>query len=76
MMGRGVPRPHHKIFRGGRVIGQVTSGNFAPFLKKYIGLAYIQTADSVPGTEIEVEIRHQRIPARIVATPFYQRRRP
>jgi aminomethyltransferase len=76
MVGRGVPRPHHEIFRGGRVVGQVTSGNFAPSLKKYIGLAYIQTADSVPGTEIEVEIRGQRIPARIVATPFYQRRRP
>ena len=76
MVGRGVPRPRHQVFRGGRLIGQVTSGNFAPFLKKYIGLAYIQTADSVAGTEIEVEIRGQQIPARIVATPFYQRKRP
>ena len=76
MVGRGVPRPHHKIFRGGRLIGQVTSGNFAPFLKKFIGLAYVQTADSAAGTEIEIEIRNQQIPARIVATPFYHRRRP
>jgi aminomethyltransferase len=76
MVGRGVPRPHCTIIKDGRFIGESTSGNFAPFLKKYIGLAYIQAADSAIGTQVGVEIRSQPVPARIVATPFYQRKRP
>jgi aminomethyltransferase len=76
MVGRGVPRPHCTILKDGRFIGESTSGNFAPFLKKYIGLAYVQAADSAIGTQVGVEIRSQPVPARIVATPFYQRKRP
>jgi aminomethyltransferase len=76
MVGRGVPRPRHKISLNGKPVGEVTSGNFAPFLKKYIGLGYVQTPDSVVGEKIEIEIRGQQIPARIVAKPFYRRKRP
>lgn len=75
MVGRGVPRQHYRIFREGKQIGEVTSGGFGPFLKKYIGLAYLESAQAAAGIEIEVQIRGNSIPARIVPTPFYQRKR-
>ena len=53
--------------------GRVTSGGPAPCLKKNIGMAYVPTESSAVGTEIEVSIRGQLAPARIVALPFYKR---
>ena len=38
-------------------------------------MAYVATADAEPGTMVEVEIRDQRVPAEVVALPFYQRPR-
>lgn len=59
----------------GRQIGYVTSATFSPILKKYIALASIRRDFAQPGTNIEVEltvefVRH-RVPARVVATPFF-----
>jgi aminomethyltransferase len=51
----------------------VTSGSFAPYLKKNIGLAYVPAASSSPGSEIEIEIRGRRAKAVVVPTPFYKR---
>jgi aminomethyltransferase len=73
MTGRGIARHGYPVWLDGQSIGAVTSGSHAPFLRKAIGLAYLPTARTVIGTEIEVEIRGQRIAARVVATPFYKR---
>jgi aminomethyltransferase len=53
--------------------GRVTSGSPSPFLKKNIGMAYVPTAYSDVGTEIQIAIRTHRAPARIVSLPFYRR---
>ena len=53
----------------------VTSGTFAPFLQKSIGLAYLPTARAAVGTELAIDIRGRRIAARVVPTPFYKRPR-
>jgi aminomethyltransferase len=53
----------------------VTSGSFAPFLKKSIGLCYLPAARASVGTGLEVEIRGRRVAARVVPTPFYKRPR-
>ena len=38
-------------------------------------MAYVATGDAEPGTMVEVEIRGQRVPAEVVALPFYRRAR-
>ena len=42
MMERGIARDGYKVLEDdGREIGYVTSGSYAPFLKKNIALAYL-----------------------------------
>jgi aminomethyltransferase len=72
MLDKGVPRQHYAIVRDGETVGEVTSGILSPTLGKAIGLAYIQVPHHKRGTEIEIEIRKRRIPAKVVRTPFYK----
>ena len=71
--GRAVARHGFPAFVGGRPAGAVTSGSFAPFLRKNIGLVYLPDGSWEPGTRFEVEIRGRREPAVVVPTPFYKR---
>ena len=41
----------------GKEIGYVTSGSYAPFLKKNIALAYVPVEQSEIGNEVAVQIR-------------------
>jgi aminomethyltransferase len=68
-----IARDGYPVWIAGNPAGKVTSGSPAPFLKKNIGMAYVPTASSARGTALEVGIRANREPARIVATPFYKR---
>ena len=73
MVGPGIARDGHPVWIEGRIGGQVTSGSYAPYLKKNIGLAYVPPASADVGQEIEIEIRGKKAPARVVALPFYKR---
>jgi aminomethyltransferase len=73
--GRGIARHGYPIHAGDRVTGIVTSGTQSPTLGEAIAMGYVATADAEPGTMIDVEIRGQRVPAEVVALPFYRRRR-
>jgi len=75
VVGRGIARHGYPVFVGDEAAGAVTSGTYAPFLKKNIGLAYLPAARAELGTELEVDIRGRRVPARVVPTPFYKRAR-
>jgi aminomethyltransferase len=59
----------------GKPVGTITSGTFAPFLKKNIGLAYLPIALAQPGSRFEIDIRGRLEPAVVVPTPFYKRAR-
>ena len=72
MLERGIPRQGHAIWRG-VPIGRVTSGSYAPTLKKNVGLGYVPITESEVGREIFVEIRGTKLKARIVEIPFYKR---
>jgi aminomethyltransferase len=74
MIERGIARDSYRILNGeGEQIGYVTSGSYAPFLKKNIALAYVPPEFSALGTELQVEIRNQGVKAKVVPTPFYKR---
>jgi len=74
MIERGIARDGYKVFDdSGREIGYVTSGSYAPFLKKNIALAYVPPEFAVVGSHVKVECRSQGVKAQIVPTPFYKR---
>ncbi len=74
MTGRGIARDGYKVLdKSGAAIGVVSSGSFAPFLKKNIALAYVPPAQAAIGGTVSVEIRGQSVEACIVPTPFYKR---
>ncbi|HXH28223.1 MAG TPA: glycine cleavage T C-terminal barrel domain-containing protein, partial [Candidatus Polarisedimenticolia bacterium] len=75
LLDAGVARHGYTVRQDGRESGRVTSGGFAPSLKKSIALAYLPAPRSSVGTECAVVIRGRDAAARIVATPFYRRAR-
>ena len=76
MIDRGIARDGYKVLDGAaREIGYVTSGSYAPFLKKNIALAYVPPQHSQLESCLQVEIRGQGVAAKVVPTPFYKRPR-
>ncbi|HUQ78038.1 MAG TPA: glycine cleavage system aminomethyltransferase GcvT [Patescibacteria group bacterium] len=75
MRGRGIARHGYPIHAGPRTTGVVTSGTHSPSLGEAVAMGYVATADAEPGTMVNVEIRGQRVPAEVVALPFYRRAR-
>ena len=74
MVERGIARDRYRVLDdSGREIGYVTSGSYAPFLKKNIALAYVPPEFSKVGGTVKVEIRGQGVKAQVVPTPFYKR---
>jgi aminomethyltransferase len=62
------------LYTGHRQVGYATSHTFSPLLKKYIGLATIETRFAEPGTVLEMEftVEHHRRRGRaaVVELPF------
>ena len=75
MTGRGIARHGYPIWAGGAEVGAVTSGTHAPTLGKALGMGYVPVALAAVGSAIEVEIREQKVAARVVEMPFYRRAR-
>jgi aminomethyltransferase len=71
--GRGIARHGYPVLIHDERVGEVTSGTYAPFLQKNIGLCYVPAARAAVGTELAVDIRERKVPARVVPTPFYKR---
>ncbi|MGC1200626.1 MAG: glycine cleavage system aminomethyltransferase GcvT [Candidatus Acidiferrales bacterium] len=73
MSDKRIGRDGYPVIVAGREAGRVTSGCPAPYLKKNIGMAFVPPESATVGTEIEIGIRGQAAPARIVPLPFYKR---
>ncbi len=73
MLDKRIGRDGYPVFVEDREAGRVTSGGPAPSLRKNIGMAYVPPQSSGAGTSIEIGVRGQRAPARIVPLPFYKR---
>ncbi len=57
----------------GDAIGEVTSGTFSPSLERGAGMAYVRAELAEPGTELEIDVRGKRRPARVGSKPLYRR---
>jgi len=74
MIERGIARDGYKVWdEADREIGYITSGSYAPFLRKNIALAYVPPEQAALGSTLKVEIRGQGVRAQVVPTPFYKR---
>ena len=74
MIDRGIPRGHYELAdANGNTIGEVTSGTQSPTLSKGIGLGYVPTALSKPGSEIFVKVRDKLLKAEVVKLPFVKK---
>lgn len=70
---RRVPRHGYKIkSEDGGEIGVVTSGTMSPILEYPIGMGYVQTANSKPGSKIFIDINNKLFEATVVKVPFVQ----
>jgi len=70
--GKAIPRHEHKVYLNDKEIGWISSGMFAPTLKKSLALAYIDKGIAKTGSIVEVEIRKKKVEAEIVKLPFYR----
>ena len=57
----------------GDFVGEVTSGTLSPTLEVAIAMAYVPPGHAQVGTMLEVGVRATRVPAEVVALPFYRR---
>jgi aminomethyltransferase len=67
--GSGIARQGNPV-RGG---GEVTSGTFSPCLERGIGMAYVSTDASDPGTRIEIDVRGTIRSAIVETKPLYRK---
>lgn len=64
---KGMLRAHQRVFVADQQVGVITSGGYSPVLERSIALASVRLAIN---TEVQVEIRNKRLPAKIVNIPF------
>lgn len=73
MIDRGIPRHDYPIVDvDGNIIGKVTSGTQSPSLQKAIGMGYVAKEFAKEGAEIFIDIRNNKIKAKVVKFPFYK----
>ena len=73
--GRGIARHGYPVHEPGAeaACGTVTSGTQSPTLGEPIAMAYVPPRAADAGTMLDVAIRETRVPAEVVALPFYRR---
>ena len=62
------------LFAGADVVGEVTSGGFAPTVNAPIAMGYVATVHAAVGTALEAEVRGKRVAVTVTALPFVPHR--
>ncbi len=73
LAGKRAAREGCPILVGGRPVGVVTSGSYAPGLDKSVAMGYVPPDASAAGQAVEIDIRGTVTPAVVVGLPFYKR---
>ncbi|HYT93370.1 MAG TPA: glycine cleavage system aminomethyltransferase GcvT [Gemmataceae bacterium] len=73
LQGKRIAREGATVTAAGKEIGRVTSGTRTPTLNKALAMAYVEPAYTAVGTAVEVDVRGNSEPARVVRLPFYKR---
>jgi aminomethyltransferase len=74
MLEKAIPRAHYEIVNAeGEQIGEVTSGTMSPSLGKGIGMGYVASEFSKPGTEVFVRVRNKDMKGQVVKLPFVKK---
>ena len=73
MIDKGIPR-HDYIIKDalGNALGKVTSGTMSPMLGIGIGLGYVTTENSKPGSEIYIDVRGKLLKAQVNKLPLIE----
>ena len=72
--GRLPAREGATILAGGKSVGTVTSGGFAPTIGAPIAMGWVEAAHAAIGTTLEVEVRGKRLTATVAPMPFVPHR--
>ncbi len=72
--GRLPAREGATILTGGKPVGTVTSGGFAPTVGAPIAMGWVEAAHAIIGTALEVEVRGKRLTATVAPMPFVPHR--
>jgi aminomethyltransferase len=71
MVDKGIPRHDYTIKdSSGNVLGKVTSGTMSPVLGIGIGLGYVTTENSKPGSDIYIDVRGKLLKANVSKLPL------
>ncbi|MEJ8802951.1 glycine cleavage system aminomethyltransferase GcvT [Pontibacter sp. H249] len=74
MLEKAIPRAHYEIVNeAGEQIGEVTSGTMSPSMGKGVGLGYVTTEYSKPGSEVFVRVRNKDMKAQVVKLPILKK---
>ena len=74
LKGRGIGRQGYPVLLEGERIGTITSGTFAPTLKKSLAMALVSRSVPQDAGGIAIDVRGKLIPASLVDLPFYRSR--
>ena len=69
LTGPGIARQGNPVVGG----GEVTSGTLSPCLDQGIGMAYLPTGRTEPGTAFEIDVRGKTRPAEVREKPLYRK---
>jgi aminomethyltransferase len=72
--GRLPAREGAPIFAAGALVGEVTSGGFAPTVGAPIAMGWVSLPHSAIDTALEIEVRGKRIAATVAPMPFVPHR--
>jgi aminomethyltransferase len=73
VQGKRIARPGSRLYRNGQDAGFVTSGTLSPTLAKNIAMALVDRSFSAVGTQLQLDLRSERVNAEVVPLPFYKR---